>query len=710
MDPAAQSLVQAAVNEASAAHDTQTEAEASLLLLGFDGTSPADAQRLASRALQLAHENHFAFLEANALSELGLSLLDHEHYAAAVPYLLQTVSQAHNLQAHFLEVSSLANLAQCYFSLGNLDQALQTLAQAQPLLRSADPASLRIGVNTDLGRLYSLRQQNDQAIRYFREAFNIAQPLTHGENYIGCANNLAQALIQTHSPGNLQQASQINDSASEAITGIHPATWDLTAPNELNRADLASEQGRLPDAQASYRKVLQLLLHAPTNPVQWSAYAGLAEVEERLHNFPEARRNFERALSTIESIRSAQNEAKYQITFLSALIRFYQQYVDFLIEHHDPWQALAVADSSRAGVLTQGLHSSRSDPGFAARIHREARAARCSLLFYWLAPSRSYVWLITPSGDAYANLPPKSEIEHDVERYSEFIADRQRDTLADLTPTGFSLYKTLITPVATHLTPGSRVVVVPDGALNGLNFETLLVDAARPHYWIQDVTLTVAPSLRILLDRSKRDPAPDKALIVGDATYAGSNYAPLPESRREIEEVHARFPKGSTVLTQQNALASAYQNAHPERFSLIHFSAHVEANSLSPLDSAIILSPDEYGIRRLYARDVMKCPLHADLVTVSGCRSTGAKALSGEGMVGFAWAAFEAGARNAVTSLWAVDDRSTTDLMDNFYAGVTAGNPYAAALRQAKLQMLHTAFRKPYYWAPFQLYSRNLQP
>jgi CHAT domain-containing protein len=197
---------------------------------------------------------------------------------------------------------------------------------------------------------------------------------------------------------------------------------------------------------------------------------------------------------------------------------------------------------------------------------------------------------------------------------------------------------------------------------------------------------------------------------MGDATYSGTNFAPLPESRREIQEVHARFPKGSTVLTQKRAIASAYQSAHPERYSLIHFSAHVEANPLSPLDSAIILSPDEYGIRRLYARDVMKCHLNADLVTVSGCRSTGAKALSGEGMVGFAWAAFEAGARNAVTSLWAVDDRSTTDLMDNFYAGVTSGKSYASALRDAKLQMLQTAFKKPYYWAPFQLYSRNLQP
>jgi CHAT domain-containing protein len=77
-------------------------------------------------------------------------------------------------------------------------------------------------------------------------------------------------------------------------------------------------------------------------------------------------------------------------------------------------------------------------------------------------------------------------------------------------------------------------------------------------------------------------------------------------------------------------------------------------------------------------------------------------------MVGFAWAAFEAGARNAVTSLWEVDDRSTTELMNHFYTEVTHGKSYAAALREAKLHMLEGNFKKPYYWAPFQLYSRNL--
>jgi CHAT domain-containing protein len=45
--------------------------------------------------------------------------------------------------------------------------------------------------------------------------------------------------------------------------------------------------------------------------------------------------------------------------------------------------------------------------------------------------------------------------------------------------------------------------------------------------------------------------------------------------------------------------------------------------------------------------------------------------------------------------------------MDQLYAGLQQGKPPETALRQAKLSLLHSegVFRKPFYWAPFQLYT-----
>jgi CHAT domain-containing protein len=163
------------------------------------------------------------------------------------------------------------------------------------------------------------------------------------------------------------------------------------------------------------------------------------------------------------------------------------------------------------------------------------------------------------------------------------------------------------------------------------------------------------------------------------------------------------------VFTGAAATPDAYQQAEPGRFDVLHFSTHAVANQESPLDSAIILS--NKGDRfKLYARDIKNTPLQAELVTISACRGAGARSYSGEGLVGFAWAFLQAGARDVIAGLWDVADHSTPELMQVLYARMSEGDTPPAALRKAKLALLDGKgpFRKPFYWGPFQAYIRQL--
>jgi CHAT domain-containing protein len=80
-------------------------------------------------------------------------------------------------------------------------------------------------------------------------------------------------------------------------------------------------------------------------------------------------------------------------------------------------------------------------------------------------------------------------------------------------------------------------------------------------------------------------------------------------------------------------------------------------------------------------------------------------------LVGLSWAFVRAGAHNVIAALWEVSNApSTSELMDSFYKGLSRGQDPASALRDAKLSFLHSSnsravFKKPYYWAPFQLYA-----
>jgi CHAT domain-containing protein len=60
-----------------------------------------------------------------------------------------------------------------------------------------------------------------------------------------------------------------------------------------------------------------------------------------------------------------------------------------------------------------------------------------------------------------------------------------------------------------------------------------------------------------------------------------------------------------------------------------------------------------------------------------------------------------------IGALWDVNDASTANLMDHLYDGLKRGQTPDAALRSAKLSLLHSddVVRKPFYWAPFQLYT-----
>jgi CHAT domain-containing protein len=103
----------------------------------------------------------------------------------------------------------------------------------------------------------------------------------------------------------------------------------------------------------------------------------------------------------------------------------------------------------------------------------------------------------------------------------------------------------------------------------------------------------------------------------------------------------------------------------------------------------------------------MHDPLHARLVTISACYGSGLRAYAGEGLVGLSWAFLRAGAHNVIGASWEVNDASTPLLMDRLYGELEAGSTPDVALRAAKLSLIHSpaVYRKPLYWAAFQLYT-----
>ena len=95
--------------------------------------------------------------------------------------------------------------------------------------------------------------------------------------------------------------------------------------------------------------------------------------------------------------------------------------------------------------------------------------------------------------------------------------------------------------------------------------------------------------------------------------------------------------------------------------------------------------------------------LASALVILSACDTGRGQLSSGEGIIGLSRSFFIAGARSVIVSQWAVSDISTAQLMKDLYQQLVDGSAKPAALREAKLRMIHggSETRHPYYWAPF---------
>jgi CHAT domain-containing protein len=662
---------------------------------------PQAARLSFSNAADRAAKEGFPYWQAQALNNLSYSLKRLGRYEESIDAGQRALAGAEKLGARRVAAMAHGNLGSSYALLGDFDNAFEHQRQAIVIFEAI---GARADLTTSLGELglaYDGGGDYPNAIANYRKAYDIAVALDRPDAAARHAANLALTLIKAEQ---WDQAAEWNQRATQLAHAIDAR--DLFPFLERNRARIAYGRG---DFEAASRIGQDLLRAADTPPsIRWPAWDMLGAIAEHAKRFPEADRCYEQALRIIEATRTDLLNPSHRMTLLSELMQFYRSYADVLWQQKDDARALRVVESSRARVLAERLEqdAATAPPRSLADFERVARHAHASILSFWLAPRRSFAWLITGGGVERFELPGSAAIEKLVTEYRDTVEHSVRDPIA-ASAAGAELWRMLIAPVAPHLRKGERLIVIPDGALHRLNLETLVAPAPHPHYWIEDVEMAVSPSIEILAAAPPQAGAGKSVslLLIGAPDYAGTRYRPLANAEREIRDIQADFPgRPQQAYLGAQASPAVYSQSDPQRFSLIHFAAHAEANSQRPLESAVTLSHGS-----LYARDVIGIPIHADLVTISACSSAGTRTYAGEGLVGFAWAFLRAGARAVAAGLWDVSDSSTEQLMNEFYRRMAAGADPVTAMRQAKLALLGSAhFARPYYWAPFQIYVASL--
>jgi CHAT domain-containing protein len=668
-----------------------------LLRMGEWNGGEALLNAVVARAAATADRYH----QATALNDLGRGLLARSRFDEALPYFDRVVAMR-DLREWSIYAASLSNLGTCYQRLGQFDRAVIVQQQALAIQEHRGKRESLIQVLGEMGNLYLLRGEPDRALPYLQRGLDEAKAATLTPEAALLAGNIASAMMDLR---RWDEAERYNQDAQRLWLDSHPSP---SAYYLLRSARIALGRGQFEDGTRLLNQVIASSGIPPA--VLWDAHFHLARAALEQKQPARAAAEFEAALAIVETTRAGLLRTDDKVSYLTRLILFYQDYVSALLAQGQTDRALEVADSSRGQLLAERQRTAAPARVKAAAFQRVARDSGAVLLSYWLAPDQSWLWVISPRGMQRLPLPPAKEIESLVRQHQSTIADAMVDLLGASHTAGDRLYQTLVAPAAPWIPKDARVIIVPDGALHEINFETLIVDAPARHYWIDDVQVEIAPSLATLT--AAAGPVADGAkrlLLVGNPRAHEPEFPALTYAAAEMSNVAAHFATDEvTALDGERASPIAYREAQPDRFAYVHFTAHATANRDSPLDSVVVLSGPEDRFK-LYVRDVAALRLHAELVTISACRSAGDRAYSGDGLVGFSWAFMKAGARHVIAGLWDVDDRATPQLMDRLYAGIAQGHGPGRALRDAKRTVMAAggASAAPYRWAALQMFTAS---
>jgi CHAT domain-containing protein/cytochrome c-type biogenesis protein CcmH/NrfG len=381
------------------------------------------------------------------------------------------------------------------------------------------------------------------------------------------------------------------------------------------------------------------------------------------------------------------------------------------------YEAFQVALQARQPDLA--LQRGRASPFRFAEAGSLLPRESVAVLEYAVTEQSTYVFVLTagpagPQVDVYTLGIGRERLAARARRLRERLAARDLAFGEDARP----LYDLLLGPARARLAGKTQLVVVPDGPLWEVPFQSLQDRAGQ--YLIEAAAISYAPSLTVLRESLRRRPhaGPPRVLAMGQADFGAkggapaaslvSDLGPLPDAERQVREIAALYgPERSTTYLGRDAREDTFKAEAP-RHSVVHLATHGVLDETSPLYSHVVLSPGTGGSSAdglLEAWEMARLALDADLVVLSACETGRGRIAPGEGLVGTAWSLLVAGSRSLVVSQWKVESESTTELMTAFHRGLAQGEgDLAAQLRAASLELLRRPrYAHPFYWAGFVL-------
>ena len=624
-----------------------------------------------------------------------------------------------------------------------------------------------------LGRTYGRFNNDTEARRYYDLALSLLAGRESPRQRPQILMAKAFSLMRT---GSFEEAKAV---LTDVRQHTENKTFVYTAEVYLGHGSLSQE--RYEEALRHFAKAETIGDELPLDlAIHWSVLSGKALSYWRLGRLPEAEAAFRKTISLIEALRENLNSSTNRAYFVQDKVQVYESFATFLEGQGRSEEAFYYTERARSRSLLDLLYTtqqgravdadrstdrliemnrrmqaiaqffSEEEPGIdedavaysntrMAQLRREyARAdsiygqlrgtlvskkriytfdplqsgsiramldANEALVVYDLrtgpgrdaAASVVYVVLqdtvlLRPLGVNAARLAESVRFFRDqLDQVDEAAATRWE-------PLARRLYQDLMTPALEAL-PASvtHLNLISEGVLHYLPFAAL--QDADGRFLIERYTLSVAPSASILKLSRDRNPRRWRSMLL----FANPN-GRLPGSQKEVEAIAS----AGSAMRRHTLIGAEATQANLEQlageYDILHFATHGRFVARTPWRSHLEL----HGEDILSVEEIGRLELDAYLVTLSACESALSGGLladvpNGDEWVGLNQAFLAAGTPTVMASLWPIDDLVSSDFMTQFYQALGPGGKANALATVQRHFIENPRTRHPFYWAPFSL-------
>ena len=653
------------------------------------------------------------------------------------------------------KIAILMSLGNTAKALGNIEKAVEFYQESETLasVNGAELFKLQAQLNRLTLLLYESHWETAEAL-----ADNILIPLTHlpmsrpavytqvnlAKNLICLAQEETNCLKQEDrhigeiyelsliAEGEKAQAIQesiaLLENAVTAARSLQDSRAESYALGTL--AEVYEEMGEVAIAQQYTESALNIAQSFQASDIAYQWQWQLGRLFAQGGETKQAIVAYSEAVKTLQSLRSDLVAAhqEVQFSFRESVEPLYRQLVELLLQPElsisDPKVPKPISQENlkKARKTIESLQLAELDNFFRdACLDAEPQQIdqidpQAAVIYPIILPQRFAVIFSIPGKPLgyYETQVTQSKIEYTLGQFQQFLSTafstKQRLEVSQ------KVYDWLIRPAENELaaTDADTLVFVLDGMLRNLPMAALY-DGEQ--YLIEKYSIALTPGLQ-LLEASPLQPETLKVLT-GGLTEGRQGHPALPAVELELEAIatNVETRNFASLLDREFTELNLLQELDRVDFPIVHLATHGQFSS-RPEETFILTWDEKLQVKEF--ESLLKIRQTAssepiELLVLSACQTAAGDRRAALGLAGVA---VRSGARSTLATLWSVNDKSTADLVAEFYRYLLGEQEHltgqetqtritkAKALRQAQLHLLHgdvEDYQHPFYWSPFVL-------